>query len=184
MNSVLRLASRVTMLLLACAAGAAAQQVDWSKKALQSERSRAYDALHYRIAIRLDLDEKSFAGETTVTLTSLRDGLDTVVLDAEEFAVTKVVSEWGEPLEFSQSEKELSIRMARPLARGETRSFTCTYRGKDPKAGAAVRCRDRRQPRARVLGFVAQPGPPLVSVLRLPERQGHQRDSSRPSART
>ena len=135
MNSVLRLASRVTMLLLACAAGAAAQQVDWSKKALQSERSRAYDALHYRIAIRLDLDEKSFAGETTVTLTSLRDGLDTVVLDAEEFTVTKVVSEWGEPLEFSQSEKELSVRMARPLARGETRSFTCTYHGKDPKAG-------------------------------------------------
>ena len=28
------------VLLLACAAGAAAQQVDWSAKALQSERSR------------------------------------------------------------------------------------------------------------------------------------------------
>jgi aminopeptidase N len=123
------------IVLLAAATGAAAQPVDWSKKPLQSERSRAYDALHYRIAIRLDLDEKSFAGHTTVTLTSLRDGLDTVVLDAEEFAVTQVVSEWGEPLEFSQSEKELSVRMARPLARGETRSFTCTYHGSDPKAG-------------------------------------------------
>jgi len=71
---------------------------DRAKKALQSERSREYDALHYRIAIRLDLDEKSFAGQTTVTLTSLRDGLDMVVLDAEEFAVTAVVSEWGDPL--------------------------------------------------------------------------------------
>ena len=126
------------MLLLACAAGssgAAAQQVDWSKKALQSERSRAYDALHYRVAITLNLEARSFAGETTVTLTSLRDGLETVVLDAEEFTVTKVVTEWGEPLEFAQSEKELSVRLRRPLMRGETRSFTCTYRGRDPKQG-------------------------------------------------
>jgi len=135
MTHTIRRAACVTVLLLACAAGPAAQQVDWSKKALQSERSREYDALHYRIAIRLDLDEKSFAGETTITLTSLRDSLETVVLDAEEFTVTKVVSEWGEPLEFSQSEKELAVRMARPLMRGETRSFTCTYRGRDPKQG-------------------------------------------------
>ena len=74
MTHPLRHALRVTMLLLACAAvssGAAAQQVDWSTKALQSERSRAYDALHYRIAITLNLEEQSFAGETTVTLTSL-----------------------------------------------------------------------------------------------------------------
>jgi len=135
MTQTLCHALRVTMLLLACAAGAAAQQVDWSTKSLQSERSRSYDALHYRIAITLNLEEKSFAGETTITLTSLRDGLETVVLDAEEFTVTKVVTEWGEPLEFSQSEKELSVRMRRPLMRGETRSFTCTYRGRDPKQG-------------------------------------------------
>ena len=135
MTQTLCHALRVTLLLLACAAGAAAQQVDWSTKSLQSERSRSYDALHYRIAITLNLEEKSFAGETTVTLTSLRDGLETVVLDAEEFTVTKVATEWGEPLEFSQSEKELSVRMRRPLMRGETRSFTCTSRGRDPKQG-------------------------------------------------
>jgi aminopeptidase N len=135
MTHTLRHALRVAILLLACAGSAAAQQVDWSTKALQSERSRAYDALHYRVAITLNLEQKSFAGEATITLTSLRDGLETVVLDAEEFTVTKVVTEWGEPLEFSQSEKELSVRMRRPLMRGETRSFTCTYRGKDPKQG-------------------------------------------------
>ena len=69
------------MLLLACAAGssgAAAQQVDWSKKALQSERSRAYDALHYRVAITLNLEARSFAGETTVTLTSLRETIGSI----------------------------------------------------------------------------------------------------------
>ncbi len=147
MTHTLRRAACITVLLLACAAGAAAQQLDWSKKALQAERSRAYDALHYRIAIRLDFDEKSFTGETTVTLTSLRDGLDTVVLDAEEFTVTKAVSEWGEPLAFSQSEKELSVRMPRPLARGETRSFTCTYHGRDPKAGLRFAAETADNPR-------------------------------------
>lgn len=120
-------------LLLGAPAGG--QQVDWSKKALQSERSRSYDALHYRVAIRLDLDQKSFEGETTVSLTSLREGLDTCVLDAEEFKVTKVVSDWGQPLQFEQSEKELAVRMPRPLRLGETRSFTCSYQGRDPKIG-------------------------------------------------
>jgi hypothetical protein len=37
------------------------------EKALQSERSRSYDALHYLIEIRLDLDQKAFEGATTIT---------------------------------------------------------------------------------------------------------------------
>jgi len=135
MNSTCRLVTRAIVLVLALAASAAAQQVDWWMKSLQSERSRTYDALHYRIAIRLNLDQKSFDGETTVTLTALGDGLETVVLDAEEFTVTKVVSEWGEPLEFTQSDKALAVRMLQPLKRGETRSFTCSYHGENPKAG-------------------------------------------------
>jgi aminopeptidase N len=122
-------------LVLAFAAAAAAQQVDWSRKALQSERSRAYDALHYRIAIRLDLDRKAFEGETTVSLTALRDAFDACVLDAEEFTVTRVVSDWGEPLKFEQSATQLTVHMARPLRLGETRSFTCYYSGTDPKIG-------------------------------------------------
>jgi aminopeptidase N len=134
-------------LILAFAAAAAAQEVDWSKKALQSERSRAYDALHYRIAIRLDLDQRSFEGETTVSLTALRDGFDTCVLDAEEFTVTRVVSDWGEPLMFEQSARELTVHMARPLRLGETRSFTCYYNGKDPKVGLRFMAETPNNPR-------------------------------------
>jgi aminopeptidase N len=126
---------RVLALLLAVAAPALAQQVDWSTKPLQSERSRDYDALHYRIEIRLDLDQTSFEGETTISVTSLREALDTCVLDAEEFTVTRVLSDWGEPLAFEQSPRELTVRMARPLRLGETRSFTVFYGGKGPKIG-------------------------------------------------
>ena len=136
----------VVLLLLAYATAAAAQQVDWSTKPLQSERSRSYDALHYRVAIRLDLDRKSFDGEATISLTSLSNGLATVVLDAEEFTVTKVVSDWGEPLAFTQTDKQLTVTMTRPLAFGETRSFTCTYHGLDPKVGLRFVAASARTP--------------------------------------
>ena len=54
----LRRAGRILAQAALCAALAvpvlAQQPVDWTAKPLQSERSRAYDALHYRIAIRRD----------------------------------------------------------------------------------------------------------------------------------
>jgi aminopeptidase N len=138
---------RLVVLYLAFAVPALAQPVDWSTKPLQSERSRAYDALHYRIVIRLDLDQSSFEGETTVSVTSLQDGLETCVLDAEEFTVTKVLSDWGEPLTFDQSATELTVRMPRPLKRGETRSFTCVYNGKAPKFGLRFMAESANNPK-------------------------------------
>jgi len=112
-----------------------AQKIDFSKKAVNFERSRAYDAIHYRIKLKLDLDQKSFAGETDITLTALKEGLEACILDAEEFNVTSVVSDWGEPLKFEQSAKELLVRLPKPYKFGETFSFTCSYHGKDPKIG-------------------------------------------------
>lgn len=131
----MRRTARMALVCLLVAAPAGAQRVDWSTKALQAERSRTYDALHYRVAIRLDLERKSFDGEATITLTSLREDLDRCVLDAAEFTVARVVNEWGDPLPFEQSETQLTVRFPHPLRLGETRSFTCFYAGRDPKAG-------------------------------------------------
>jgi aminopeptidase N len=111
------------------------QTVDYAKKPLQSERSRSYDALHYLISLRLDLDRKSFDGSTTVTVSSLRDGLEACVLDAEEFVVTSVVSDYGTPLKFEQSEKELRVVLPRPAKFGEIVTFTCEYNGREPRQG-------------------------------------------------
>jgi hypothetical protein len=58
------------------------QTVDYSKKPLQSERGRSYDALHYLIKLRLDLDRKSFEGDDGHPVV-VRDGLEACVLDAE-----------------------------------------------------------------------------------------------------
>ena len=124
-------------IILAVAIGlpAAGQTVDWSAKAVQSERSRTYDALHYLIRIRLDLDGKAFDGSTTVTMASLREGLGSCALDAEEFTVTSVLGDDGAPLAFTQTNKALEVRLNRPLRFGEETSFTCFYHGRDPKAG-------------------------------------------------
>lgn len=122
-------------LTLALALALPGQTVDFSKKKLQSERSRSYDALHYLIKIKLDLDAKTFEGETTVTLSSLRDGLDVCVLDAEEYTVTSVRSDYGTPLKFEQSDKDLRVFLPRPGKFGEIVTFTCVYSGCDPKIG-------------------------------------------------
>lgn len=111
------------------------QTVDYAKKPLQSERSRSYDALHYLIKIRLDLDRKSFEGATTVTLSSFRDGLEVCVLDAEELTVTSVADDYGAPLRFEQSAKVLRVFLPRPAKFGETVTFTCAYNGREPREG-------------------------------------------------
>ena len=127
--------SLIVLLILAFCLPSFGQTVDWSKKALQSERSRSYDALHYLIKIELDLEQKTFGGATTVTVTSFREGLTTCVLDAEEFTVTSVVSDDGVALKFDQTAKELAVQLPRPYKFGEELSFTCFYHGRDPKIG-------------------------------------------------
>jgi aminopeptidase N len=125
----------IAVALLALVPALSGQAVDYSQKPLQSERSRSFDALHYLVKIALDLDRKSFEGATTVTLSSFRDGLEACVLDAEEFAVTSVVDEYGAPLRFEQSDKELKVVLLRPAKFGKIVTFTCKYNGREPRKG-------------------------------------------------
>ncbi len=131
----MRKAALIATLVLAAALPSFGQAVDWSKKTLQSERSRAYDARHYLVKIKLDLDQKAFEGAATITVASLRESLEVCVLDAEEMAVTSVLSDDGRPLVFEQTDKNLSVRLPRPYRFGEETSFTCFYHGRDPKIG-------------------------------------------------
>jgi aminopeptidase N len=128
-------ATGLAALLLALVLAAPGQTIDFSKKPVQPERSRTYDALHYLIKLRLDIDHKAFEGETTVTLASLREGLAAVALDAEEFKVTSVRSDYGDALAFAQTATEVVVTLPRPAKFGERVTFTCAYSGCDPKAG-------------------------------------------------
>ncbi|HOW84581.1 MAG TPA: M1 family aminopeptidase [Candidatus Aminicenantes bacterium] len=130
-----RTLAAIAVVSLALVQALPGQTVDFSKKPLQSERSRSYDALHYLVKIGLDLDRKSFAGAATITASSFVEGLESCVLDAEEFAVTSVIDEYGTPLRFEQSDKELKVFLARPAKFGEILTFTCGYSGREPQKG-------------------------------------------------
>jgi len=113
----------------------AAQAVDVYARPVQAEPSRDFDALHYLIRLKIDIAGKAFDGETTVTLTPLRDGLATVVLDAEDFTVSGVAFETGSPLAFEQGPNKLKVALPRAFRPGETLSLTVFYRGREPKNG-------------------------------------------------
>src|SRR5258706_3841241 len=80
---------------------------------------RTYDVRHYRIALRLEDETRSFRGETEVTLAPLRDGLRTVRLDAETFTVTAVRDATGKGLPFVQKEGRLDVDPSRTAGPGE-----------------------------------------------------------------
>jgi aminopeptidase N len=130
-----RTLAAIAAVILAAVPVLPGQTVDYSKKPLQSERSRSFDARHYLVKIALDLERKSFAGTTTVTASSFMEGLEACVLDAEEFTVSSVVDEYGAPLRFEQSDKELKVFLARPAKFGEIVTFTCAYSGREPGQG-------------------------------------------------
>jgi len=125
----------IAVVILALVTALPGQTVDYSQKPLQSERSRSYDAIHYLVKIGLDLDRKSFAGTATVTVSSFVEGLESCVLDAEEYTVASVVDEYGSPLRFEQSDKELKVFLPRPAKFGQVLTFTCAYSGRDPQKG-------------------------------------------------
>lgn len=112
-----------------------AQRIDFYEKPLQAERSRTYDAQHYRIEIRIDIAGHAFEGKNTITLISISDELDSCELDAVGFTVTSVMDNWGKPLPFEQEDGKLRIDLKKKHGYGENISFTVFYNGQDPEDG-------------------------------------------------
>ena len=122
----------------------AAETVDVWSRPERRPPVRTYDVRHYRIALRLEDETRSFWGETEVTLAPLQDGLRTVRLDAETFTVTAVRDAVGKRLPFVQKEGGLDIDLSRAhAARGDTVVLRVAYEARnvriDPvKYGMAV----------------------------------------------
>lgn len=112
-----------------------AQKQDIYARPRQFERSRDYDAQHYRIKLTFDLDKKKFWGSNTITLKPLRDDFEECVLDAEELSVTSVAGQTGTPLQFKQTEKQLIVRLSRSYDYGDEIKFCVEYQSTDPQYG-------------------------------------------------
>jgi len=104
-----------------------AQKIDVYSRPLQTEPSRDYQALHYRISLDLDPAAKAFSGEATITLTPFRDDLGSCMLDAQTFVVTAVKREDGSPLLFEQTPERLKVVFPRPYGFGDKVQFTVFY---------------------------------------------------------
>lgn len=108
-----------------------AQKIDVYSRPLQSERSRDYDAIHYKVKLRFDEDRKVFWGENTITLSPFKDDFTRCVFDAETFTVTSVLDENGKSLEFEQPPHQLIVHLARSYQYADTLSFTVLYVAKN-----------------------------------------------------
>jgi aminopeptidase N len=112
-----------------------AQPAELMRRPQNFERGRDYDALHYKLKFVFDDAAKSYLGENTVTLSSLKDDLRVCVLDAEDFTVTGIVDTDDRPLAYSAGGGKLQVTLARPAKYGEELSFTVRFSHRNPKTG-------------------------------------------------
>lgn len=104
-----------------------AQRINLMERPLQSEPSRQFDAIHYKITIDLDDSHHSFLGETTVTLVPFNDGFDSCRLDAGTYTVSKVIDGMGRKLTFTQGSDHLLVRLPVSYRSGDTVRLVVSY---------------------------------------------------------
>ncbi len=150
-----------------------AQPADVYDRPRRAERSRTFDALHYRIALRFDEAARSFWGETTLTLSPLRDDFREAVLDAETFTVTEVRGETGAALAFEQGDGRLQVRLPRAYAYGDTLSFTVAYEAHEVDVRAEAFGMDAGYDLGLDFKAATDANPRLVNTLSFPEGARH-----------
>jgi aminopeptidase N len=110
-------------------------QADIYQRPRTLERSRDYDAQHYRVELTFDLDEKTFWGTNTITLTPLKNEFTRCQLDAEDLIVDNVKNPTGMELDFEQTGRHLIVYFPEGYNFGEEVLFTVAYHATNPKNG-------------------------------------------------
>ncbi len=163
--------------LILCAALAAAvlsaQPVDVYSRPKQRPRSHDYDVIHYRIELRLHEPDRSMQGKATITLDPLRDGFNSIALDAETFTVQAVEDTAGGALRFEQTPGRLLVKLERAHSYRERLSvkvfYTAANVAVDPAKFGMKMGYDLG------LGFKARTAdnPSLINTLSFPEGARH-----------
>ena len=112
-----------------------AQRIDVYSRPVQTERSRDFDAIHYKITLKPDLDKKNLSGENQITLSPLRDKLDKCVLDAEYLVVENVINGDGKILPFEQKDNQVFINLTRQYNHADTIKLNVKYTLEKPAPG-------------------------------------------------
>ena len=139
---------------------------DVYSRTLQTERSREFDAIGYRIKLRFDEDKGMFWGETTITFRPLSDNFEKCFFDAEKFTVSSVRNRSGQPLEFHQGDGEIAVSLGQKYDYGEELSVTVQYSAKDCKAS-------RNFPLGISFAEANEAHPQLIQALSFPNGARH-----------
>ena len=142
------------------------RNIDVYSRTLQTERSREFDAIHYRIKLRFDEDKKMFWGETRITLRPLSDGFEKCFFDAEKFIVSSVKDQSGQPLEFHQGNGKIAVSLGQTYDYGDQLSVTVFYFAKD--CGAS-----RNFPLGISFAEATESHPRLIQALSFPNGARH-----------
>ena len=99
----------------------------------QPPRDRTFLLRHLRLDISIDDRSRTVSGTATHTLSPINDGLKTVVLDAGELNIHKVVDEGGRDLEWELHGESLSIQLGNTRKAGEAFDLRIEYDAKPRK---------------------------------------------------
>jgi aminopeptidase N len=111
---------------------------------------RAFDTLHMRLAIDLDLRARAARARCTLALRAFRDGAQEVTFDAVAFRDVRVAAATGRRLVHRYDGRRLTVRLPRPLASGQETSVRVDYRVARPRLGLYFIRPDRAYPRRPV----------------------------------
>ena len=135
MNSMIVKTYFNIFLLLFLMQSVLAQKVEVYQRPVQIERSRDFDAIHYKVTLNLDIEKKMLTGENLVTISPLNDNFDKCVLDAEYLVVSKVINENGKSLPFEQKENQVFIKLLKSYSHNDTIRFAVKYSLSKPVPG-------------------------------------------------
>lgn len=112
-----------------------AQKIDVYSRPVQHERSRDFDAIHYKITLNVDMDKKMLTGENLITINPLNDNFDKIALDAEYLVVSSANSIDGEKLKFEQNDKQVLIQLPKSFNHTDTIKLNLKYTLTKPAPG-------------------------------------------------
>ena len=97
-------------------------------------RERTYHVVHYRLSLSIAMRARTCAGDVSLTIVPLREGLSAVLLDAAPMEIREVRKD-GVPLSFTHEGDSLLIRLDRPYGFRDTLHLTVSYSVTSPAKG-------------------------------------------------
>jgi aminopeptidase N len=104
-----------------------AQKIDIYSRPVQVERSRDFDAIHYKIMLDVNMVNKTITGENQITLSPLNDNFDRLSIDAMYLIVDYVTDRDGKALPFEQKDGQVLVNLTKTYRHTDTLQINVRY---------------------------------------------------------